>query len=184
MLPWSVRERIAQLPFQPMSQGGSSLTTSFPCFHIQPGYPACTGSLWIYLSLFVSSTLSVPLLAQKIRVQRPVALLNTSSTNMRGTRGSGLEIVAISLQHSKSSATVGEKREPRSARMRRGPGMRRPPPTQPARLMAQAELGDQRAIALGAFLAQIFQEPAALTNHHQQAPARVQVMFMHLEMLG
>ncbi len=50
--------------------------------------------------------------------------------------------------------------------------------------MAQAKFGDQSAIALRAFFAQISKQPTALTNHHPQTSFGVQVVFMHFKMLG
>jgi hypothetical protein len=49
-------------------------------------------------------------------------------------------------------------------------------------LMAQAELRDQGAIALWTFLAEICKQPSALTNHHQQATARMEIMLMNFQM--
>src|SRR5260370_35603862 len=68
--------------------------------------------------------------------------------------------------------------------MRRRPELRRPHPTQPSGLMAQAKFGNQRAVALRAFLAQVFQKPAALADQHSQTPIRVHVVFVHFQMLS
>src|SRR3954449_7404042 len=45
-------------------------------------------------------------------------------------------------------------------------------------LAAQAELADQRAVALEIVLLQVVQEAAATTDQHQQAAARVVVMLV------
>src|SRR6266702_507932 len=61
--------------------------------------------------------------------------------------------------------------------LRRSPS--RPAPTAPhPGLMAQAEFRDQSTIAVRAFLAEICKQPSALTNHHEQAAARMEIMLM------
>lgn len=50
-----------------------------------------------------------------------------------------------------------------------------------SRSAAQAKSFDQGAIAAGAFLAEIRQQAPALSDHHQEATARVEVVLMDFE---
>ncbi len=60
----------------------------------------------------------------------------------------------------------------------------RPHPNMTSSLVAQAELGNQFSIAVWAFPAEIGKQTPTLTNHHQQAAPRMQVMFMLLHMFS
>src|SRR5690625_6965887 len=51
-------------------------------------------------------------------------------------------------------------------------------------LSAQAESFDQRAVALDLVVPQVTEQPAALADQQQQAPAGVVVMLMGLEVFG
>ena len=46
-------------------------------------------------------------------------------------------------------------------------------------LTPQSKPFDQFFVAVFIFIVQIVQEPAALTNHHQQTPTRVKILFMN-----
>ena len=72
-------------------------------------------------------------------------------------------------------------RNPQKAK-RRGP-IREPRLSQNA-LAAHAELTNQLLIRAFIFVLHIVQKPAALPNHNQQATARVEVLFMGLQMFG
>src|SRR5262249_10846247 len=50
-----------------------------------------------------------------------------------------------------------------------------------AGLAAQAELLDQRAVALGTLAVEVAQHAAALTHHLHQAAARVEVVLVHAQ---
>jgi hypothetical protein len=52
------------------------------------------------------------------------------------------------------------------------------------KLVAQTKSCDQCAISLRAFLAQIGQKSTALTNHHHETTARMQVMLVNLKMFS
>lgn len=175
-----------QLPFQPMPQGGSSLTTSFPCFQcLSRPCSLSRESLNMSISLCLcSTTCSLPC-RDLFKNPGPAScragtnLLNEYAGNTRVWKS--LQSLFNTTNRLPRSEKKGSRGRPE---MRRGPEMRRPPPTQPAKSVAQAKFGNQRAVARGAFLAQVFQEPAALADHHQQTPARVQIVFVHFEMLG
>src|SRR5215208_7594794 len=51
-------------------------------------------------------------------------------------------------------------------------------------LAAQAELADQRAVALEILLLEVVQEPPAAADEHQQAAARVVVVLVLAQVLG
>ena len=51
-------------------------------------------------------------------------------------------------------------------------------------LAAQAELADQRAVALEILLLQVVQEAAAAADEHQQAAARVVIVLVLAQVLG
>src|SRR3954452_19594886 len=53
-----------------------------------------------------------------------------------------------------------------------------------ALLAAQAELADQRAVALEVLLLQVVEEPAAAADQHQQPAARVVVVLVLAQVLG
>ena len=51
------------------------------------------------------------------------------------------------------------------------------------RLAAQAEGGDQLAVAIDVLVAEVVEQAPALAHHHQQTPARVVVLAVFAEML-
>lgn len=51
-------------------------------------------------------------------------------------------------------------------------------------LSAKSELGDQCSVPLYVLSAEVVEEPAPLTDHHQQAATTVMVVAMLTEMLG
>src|SRR5947207_3852727 len=52
------------------------------------------------------------------------------------------------------------------------------------RLSSEAELRDDRAVALDIFALEVFQQPSAAPDQHQEAAAAVMFLLMQLEMLG
>ena len=51
-------------------------------------------------------------------------------------------------------------------------------------LATQAEVGDERAVALEVGALEVAQQPAALADQHQQAAARVVVLALRAQVLG
>ena len=51
-------------------------------------------------------------------------------------------------------------------------------------LLAQAELADQRAVALEVVLLQVVQQAAALADEHEQPAARVVILLVLAQVLG
>jgi hypothetical protein len=118
VLPRALRGGSVQLPFQPMPQGGSSLTTSFPCFkRLSRLCSLSRESLNMSISVRLCSTACLVPVVTCSKNPGPAScragtnLLNEYAGNTR---------VWKSLQSlfntANRSATVGEKREPRSAR--------------------------------------------------------------------
>ena len=58
------------------------------------------------------------------------------------------------------------------------------PPLSQTELFTDAQLGNNRTIALNVLLSQIVQHLAALTDHFQQAAAAVVVVDVDLQVLG
>jgi len=117
VLPQALREGSAQLPCQPMPQGGSSLTTSFPCFKLLSRLCSLSReSLNMSISVRLCSIAClIPVVTcSKNLVQRPAALVQTCSTSMRGTREPGNRCNLSSTQRTVCHGR--RKREPRSAR--------------------------------------------------------------------
>ena len=51
-------------------------------------------------------------------------------------------------------------------------------------LSAQAQLGDDRPVALNVILLDVIKQPATTTNQHQQATSAVMILLVSLEMLS
>ena len=51
-------------------------------------------------------------------------------------------------------------------------------------LLTDAQLGDDRTVAVDVLLSQIVQHAATLTDHHQQTTTGVVVMLVHTQVLG
>lgn len=57
-------------------------------------------------------------------------------------------------------------------------------PSRNSVLSAKSELGNQRSVSLYVLSAEVVEEPAPLTDHHQQAATTVMVVAMLTEVLG
>src|SRR3954447_25591695 len=95
-------------------------------------------------------------------------------------------------EHANGEKTSSARWPPRSARVNGAPSARAsensgagwPAAMTAMALAAQAELADQRAVALEILLLDVVEEPPAAPDEHQQAAARVVIVLVRAQVLG